>query len=258
MSITTPSSNLKLWNAALAVILATIGISTFAAAPTSPKVSRPASQLNDVLLLAQTQISSFDPLDAFHEGHIQIVKQIYETLTDVDERGDCVPLLATKWDTADNRVWRFHLKSNAFFSAAPFFASEAERHLEAADVVYSFERLLGPESKSLGVAYFSAIAGLDAFRAGKEPTLRGVRAVSNDVVEFELTEPDAGFFCVVSVPFASIVKQKAVTHLGPDFKLKPVGTGPFVLSAYEPDQKVVLRRNPEDSGVGQVSRRVPQ
>ncbi|MGH8613150.1 MAG: ABC transporter substrate-binding protein [Gammaproteobacteria bacterium] len=159
------------------------------------------------------------------------MKQVYETLTDVDERGDCVPLLAAKWETTDNRVWRFHLKTNVFFSSAPFFASEAERRLEAADVVYSFERLLGPESKSLGVVYFSDIAGLDAFRAGKEATLRGVRAVSNDVVEFELTRPDAGFFCVVSVPFASIVKQKAVTHFGADFKLKPVGThGKFVLS----------------------------
>jgi len=49
----------------------------------------------------------------------------------------------------------------------------------------------------------------------------------------------------VSVPFASIVKQKAVTHFGVDFKLKPVGTGPFILAAYEPDQQIILRRNPE-------------
>lgn len=247
-----PSSNPKLWIAALAVILAAIGIWALQRVQHPDPPPRSASQLRDVLLLAQTQISSFDPLDAFHEGHIQIVKQIYETLTDVDERGDCVPLLAAKWETADNRVWRFHLKTNVFFASVPSFASEAERHLEAADVVYSFERLLGPESKSLGVAYFSDIAGLDAFRAGKEATLRGVRAVSNDVVEFELTKPDAGFFCVVSIPFASIVKQKAVTYLGADFKLKPVGTGPFVLAAYEPDQKVVLRRNPEfRSGPGE-------
>lgn len=235
----------KWWIAALIIVMAAIGIWALQRPKNSNLSPKADNQLRDVLILAQTQISSFDPLDAFHEGHIQIVKQIYETLTDVDEQGRCVLLLADKWETTDNRVWRFHLKKNVYFTSAPAFATEAERHLEAADVVYSFGRLLGPESKSLGVAYFSDIAGLDEFRAGKEATLRGVRALSNDVVEFELTKPDAGFYCVVSVPFASIVKQKAVTYFGADFKLKPAGTGPFVLAAYEPDQKIILRRNPE-------------
>jgi ABC-type transport system substrate-binding protein len=250
----TPRPTLKYWIVGLILVLATIGAWTFHRLQPSNSPPQPVSQLRDVLLLAQTQISSFDPLDAFHEGHIQIVKQVYETLTDVDEHGKCIPLLADTWETIDNRIWRFHLKNNVYFASAPAFTSEAERHLEAADVVYSFERLLGPKSKSLGVAYFGDIAGLDAFRSGKEAKLRGVRALSDDVVEFELTKPDAGFFCVVSIPFASIVKQRVVTHFGEDFKLNPVGTGPFLLASYEPDQKIVLHRNPEfRSGPGEPS-----
>ncbi|WP_411725663.1 ABC transporter substrate-binding protein [Methyloglobulus sp.] len=235
----------KFWIAGLILIFATGSLLTWQSYKSSSPTPEPIVQLRDILLLSQTQISSFDPLDAFHEGHIQIVKQVYETLTDVDEHGQCVPLLADKWETTDNKIWRFHLKNNVFFSTSPIFATKAERHLEAADVVYSFQRLLSPESKSLGVAYFRDIAGLDEYRASKQPSLRGVRAISNDVVEFELTQPDAGFFCVVSLPFASIVKQQAVTRLGEDFKLKPIGTGSFLLTSYEPDQRVVLSRNPD-------------
>lgn len=235
----------KFWIAGLIIVLTIGGIWMLQSLRSPNSSMKPTSQLRDILLLAQTQISSFDPLDAFHEGHIQIVKQIYETLTDVDERGQCIPLLADKWETTDNQIWRFHLKDNVFFSASPIFTSEAERKLEATDVVYSFERLLSPESKSLGLAYFRNIVGFDAFRTGKDVKLKGVRAISKEVVEFELTKPDAGFFCVVSLPFASIVKQQAVTHLGKDFKLKPIGTGPFLLASYEPDQQVVLRRNPD-------------
>lgn len=240
-------SNWKLWIAAL-ITVGIVGILVLQRPQqTEQPIPAPKSTpvLHDVLFLAQTQISSFDPLDAFHEGHIQVVKQIYETLTDVDEHGNCVPLLASSWETTDNRVWRFHLKNNVLFTPAPFFASDAERHLETADVIYSFERLLAPESKSLGIAYFSDIAGFDAFHSGKDKKLRGVRAAANDVIEFELTKPDAGFYCRVSIPFASIVKQKAVTSLGADFKLHPVGTGPFTLASYKPDQQVILNRNPE-------------
>ena len=240
-------SNIKLWVALIIIVIFTVAVAAQRAqhVDASKPVQAHVPVLRDVLFLSQTQISSFDPLDAFHEGHIQIVKQIYETLTDVDAHGDCVPLLASKWETSDNRIWRFHIENNIFFSSAPFFASIDERRLVAKDVVYSFERLLSPESKSLGIAYFKDIVGFDAFHTGRKATLAGVRAISSNIVEFELTKPDAGFYCRVSIPFTSIVKQKAVEQLGDNFKLKPIGTGPFVLEAYDPDQQIILRRNPE-------------
>ncbi|ODS31045.1 MAG: hypothetical protein SCARUB_03851 [Candidatus Scalindua rubra] len=43
--------------------------------------------LNDILQLQQAQINSFDPPDAYHAGHIQVVKQIFNTLTDIDLKG---------------------------------------------------------------------------------------------------------------------------------------------------------------------------
>lgn len=209
--------------------------------PTSP----PQDVLRDVLLLTQTQISSFDPMDAFHEGHIQVVKQVYETLTDVDERGECIPLLADRWETSDNRLWRFHLRTDVLFAPALCFTSDRDRQLTAADVVYTFRRLLGPKSKSLGLAYFGHLAGFEEFHSGKTSVLNGVRAVGDDVVEFELAQPDAGFYRAVSLPYTSVVKEKAISSLGEDFPLKPVGTGPFQLIDFKPDQAIMLRRNPD-------------
>src|SRR5207249_4493492 len=131
MNANSPKSKRKGLIAAAIVILVAIGIWTLQQQqPAKLRRESGTVVLRDVLLLAQTQISSFDPLDAFHEGHIQIVKQTYETLTDVDEHGNCVPLLAAKWETTDNKLWRFYIKTDVLFATSPCFASQADRRLK--------------------------------------------------------------------------------------------------------------------------------
>ena len=53
------------------------------------------------------------------------------------------------------------------------------------------------------------------------------------------------FPSILTLPYASIVKKDAVEYYNEDFKMHPVGTGPFMLEKYEPDTKVVFVRNTE-------------
>ena len=46
------------------------------------------------------------------------------------------------------------------------------------------------------------------------------------------------------MPFASIVPHEAVEEYGKEFPLHPVGTGPFRLSEFNPDSRIVWSRNP--------------
>lgn len=209
---------------------------------TEKKPSEPTI-LNDIFQLQQSQINSFDPVDAYHAGHIHMVKQIYNTLADVDLKGKTIPSLATSWETTDGTLWTFHLRKNVLFSEDGCFDDKSEQQFVAGDVKYTFERLLAKDSKSLGVSYFSNIIGFDKYRAGEAENLEGITVADQNNIVFRLAKPDFNFPSLLTLPYASIVKKKAVDTYGEKFKLHPVGTGPFTLVSFESNQKVVLAKN---------------
>ena len=45
------------------------------------------------------------------------------------------------------------------------------------------------------------------------------------------------------MPYVSIVKEKAVSFYGENFKLHPVGTGPFELQSFKSNEEIVLKKN---------------
>jgi len=208
------------------------------------KQASEAVVLNDILQLQQAQINSFDPVDAYHEAHIHIVKQIYNTLTDVDLKGKTIPSLAKSWETPDGLTWIFHLRDDVLFSADTCFNNESERQFNAEDVQYTFERLLNKKSKSLGVSYLKNIVGFDEFRNGNSNTLAGLSIGDKNTITFQLKKADYNFPNLLTLPYTGIVKRKAVEFYGDEFKMHPVGTGPFQLASFEANQKISFIKNP--------------
>lgn len=224
-----------------------MAIILFAAYRSKPNLSGGKQQesfvINDTLQFQQTQISSFDPIDAYHAGHIQIVKQIYNTLAEIDSDGNIIPSLAEKWDTKDGINWIFKLREGVYFAENECFKNQESRLFSAADVKYSIERMLNNDSKSLGIAYFSNILGLDDYQNGKTNEIKGIKVEDDYTVDFTLKEKDLNFYKILSLPYASIVKKDAVEYYKDDFKMHPVGTGPFVLEKYEADKEIILAKN---------------
>jgi peptide/nickel transport system substrate-binding protein len=200
--------------------------------------------LHDIFRLQQMQISSFDPLDAYHAGHILIVKQLYSTLLDIDVEGTPAASLAKSWKTDDGKTWSFRLRDDVSFAECACFGNKSDRRLTASDVKYTFERLLSKDSTSLGISYFSNIVGVSDYRNGSTEKLNGIETVDDDTIVFHLEEQDYSFPILLTLPYASIVKKAAVQFYGKDFGLNPIGTGPFVLESYEPDVKIILNKNP--------------
>ena len=164
----------KKWWIALFVI---IGIIIILLTMRNPEELEDQVVLNDILRLQQMQISSFDPLDAYHAGHIQIVTQLYNTLVDIDLNGKTVPSLAEKWESEDGIKWRFYLRKNVYFIKDPCFTIEHERILNASDVKYTFERLLNKDSTSLGVSYFANISGIENFQQDESKGIDGIKVM---------------------------------------------------------------------------------
>jgi ABC-type transport system substrate-binding protein len=226
---------------AVALIVLAVGVMFLVRSPKP----LPSSNLHDILILQNNQISSFDPLGAYHAGHIQIVKQLYDTLVDVDLEGKPVPSVARKWTTKDGQTWRILLRDDVLFHPDACFTDESERRVTAQDVAFTFHRMLAHESKSLGISYFMDIVGAAEYHAGTHDSIDGLRVVDNHTIEIALVSPDFGFPSRLTLPYVSIVPQEAIVKYGKTFAQHPVGTGPFRLERYEANTLISLVRNPD-------------
>jgi oligopeptide transport system substrate-binding protein len=240
----------------IAVIVIVIGLLIFLFIQRNSQKSKSEVVLNDILQLQQVQISSFDPLDAYHAGHIQMVKQLYDTLVDIDFSGRPIPSLAKEWESKDGKIWRFYLRREVYFIEDPCFTNKSERIFTANDVKYTFEQLLNKDSKSLGVSYFTNILGVEKYRKGESSSIEGVRVIDDHTIDFVLKKEDFSFPTLLTLSYASIVKKKAAEHYGEAFNHHPVGTGPFILQKYEPDKEITLIKN-RDYWEKQEGRQLP-
>ena len=153
-------------------------------------------------------------------SHIAI-EQVYSTLLLLDANAQPYGGLAHSWSQSeDGLTWIFNLREGV-----KFHNGEA---LTAEDVVFSFDRIRGPDS---GYAYPSQVADIAA-----------VTAIDDLTVEFKLSQPTGPFEIYMAFPGSSIV-PKDLVESGWDLNAKPVGSGPFKFISYEPRSAIKFERN---------------
>ena len=151
-----------------------------------------------------------------------------------------LPCLAEDWSISeDRRIYTFRLRPGVRFSNG--------REVAASDFVFTLQRTLDPKMAALTESYFEGIAGAKDFRAGKAPSVRGLRAPRSDTFVIELEQPDPAFLYILTLPGALVVPREAVERFGQSFGSHPVGTGPFVLTQWRRGVKMRFERNPLSS-----------
>ena len=136
--------------------------------------------------------------------------------------------LAESWQQTSDTSYVFKLKKGVKFHAKPPVNG---RELTAEDVKYTYERLLN-EKGSTNASMYRSIAKIDA--------------VDKYTVRFTLSEPFAWFLDHIANPMAgAIIAKECVEKFGDLKKAEAVvGTGPYTLEAYKPNQSLTLVRNP--------------
>ncbi|MBI4701719.1 MAG: ABC transporter permease subunit [Deltaproteobacteria bacterium] len=180
-------------------------------------------------------IRALDPALAYDEASSAIGQLLFARLLRWDEQGRLVPDLAESHEARDGgRIHRFRLRPGLrFHDGAP---------LDAADVKRSLERLLAPGTPSPGASQYAMIVGHGAYRGGKAASLAGVRVLGPAEIEIELGQPDATFLPLLAMGFAAPVCPSSGRQVETKRPARPCGAGPFRLEAWDPGERVVLRR----------------
>lgn len=190
----------------------------------------------DTLVVARSMdVNSLDPSRAFCDTCQIYLTAVYEPLiTLAADNQTLEPKLATSWDNnADFTEFTFNLNPDAVFSdGSP---------VEASDVVWTFERLRN-------------LKGSPSFLM--EGT-KSIEAVDTHTVKITVEAPNSEFLNKVSAPYTGIINAEAAmaggavgdetadTTDGAEgwFLENSVGSGPFVLSSYAPEDELRLSRN---------------
>ena len=178
--------------------------------------------------------SSLDPARATDIYAYMVVNQIFDGLVQFDSHLNPIPAIAGFWEASmDGLTWTFQLRQGVTFHHG--------REVTAADVVYSFTRLLDPALQSPAANIFKYIRGAEAFRAGNIAHVEGLRALDRYTLQIVLKEPYAPFLSILAMANAKVVPHEEVERLGEQFGLRPVGTGPFSFLQWERNKQIVLQ-----------------
>ena len=161
-----------------------------------------------------------------------VLRNVYQNFTRVDETGKVLPALALKWTASDDNLsWRFELRPNVkFHTGRPFGAK---------DVKASFEALLAPGSKAgLQLQYLQRIVGAKEVQSGATKDLAGVKVISPLVVEIKFAAPDVLF---PVYPFMFFDTQVVAERGANWFMQGSAGTGPYMFAEWKRGQSVYLK-----------------
>lgn len=156
----------------------------------------PAEQArqDDILLIGSGgDFSRLDPQIAYHAYDRRVQMALFEPLVVVDPDQNPVPALAESWSvTPDCKTYQFVLRQNASWSDGT--------PLKATDCVFSFQRLLAPRLGTPLSWFAYKIRGAKAFASGEvnDPSIIGVRAITDHILEIELEQPCCNFLQVLT------------------------------------------------------------
>jgi peptide/nickel transport system substrate-binding protein len=168
------------------------------------------------LRVAMQPIVNTDPIAISSDSEVLVANHVYDYLIDIDPLSNPVPRLATDWVISeDGLTYTLTLAEGVTWHDGSPFSAE--------DVVWTFDRLRTTE----GTPTF------DLYR-----NVAGVEATGDLEVTFTLTNPNPFFLYDLSDNHALILKAGAE-----DADTTFNGTGPFKVTSYSPEDRIVMVAN---------------
>lgn len=197
-------------------------------------------------MLIPSGLSSLDPAYARDQSNAWMVSQIFNGLVQLDSQLQVQPSIAHSWEIKDSgKVYIFHLRQDVQFHKHPSLEKRKSRKVIAADVVYSFNRIMDPKTASFGQWIFAGKVKNDkpSLPTDSFSSINGFEAINDSTVQIRLNQAFPAFLSLLTMPYASIVPKESIELLGKSFRSNPVGTGPFYFKSWREGESLILLKN---------------
>jgi peptide/nickel transport system substrate-binding protein len=195
-----------------------------AAAPAAASSNSSGSTLR---IQAQTSFSTFNPFEAYFDGDLEVINEIYPMLTTTNEQGKPAPYLASKWSlSSDHLTWTFTLHSGLKWSDG--------KPITAADAAWTLNLIM--HNAAAATANGSLVAGFKTVTAPNATTL---------VITTKQPEANVAYSLGIIPIVPEHIWASKVSGLA-NFKNQAtpvVGYGPWRLTGYATNQYATLTAN---------------
>jgi len=227
----------------LAAIAAASALVLSACAPSAGGGDQDGGELVWSIEGANLSAGHMDPQVSQLDVSGMVQRAVLDSLVFQEDDGSFSPWLAEDWDVSpDSTEYTFTLRDDVTFTDGEKF--------DAAAVKANFDRIVDPETESTQAA---SMMGAD-FYAGTE-------VVDDYTVKVTFTQPYAPFLQAASTPQLGFYSPKVLETSADKLKAGgpgiTVGTGPFELTEYTPDQEIVYTRN-DDYAWGPHGEKAPE
>src|SRR3954466_3831856 len=172
-------------------------------------------------------VVSLDPAGAYDLGSQQLIGNVYQTLLSVPAGGNKPePDAAESCEFSDPKTYTCKIRSGLKFSSGDPLTSE--------DVKFSLDRMLKIKDPTGPYTLLGS--------------LKSVEAPDPATVTMKLNKPDATFPFILTHNVAAIVPNELYPADAKQPDAKTVGSGPYKVDKYTPNQQAVLSANENYNG----------
>jgi oligopeptide transport system substrate-binding protein len=195
-----------------------------------------------VFSMAEIGVEYLDPNLIAETAGSSIALQLFEPVVTVPN-GDGAPVAgqAERWQIGpDGRTYTFFLRRKAKWSDG--------KRITAQDHIYSWRRLLHPETRSRMAQLLWFVRGAKEFNLGRNRDFNsvGVRALDDYRIQIDLGAPAPFFLDILTKVNLAPVPRHTIERLGEQWTRegKMVSNGPFRLAEWKLRERIVLEKNP--------------
>jgi peptide/nickel transport system substrate-binding protein len=199
---------------------AALAPSAIAGAQATPDASPTGTPGGTIKIAFEANPDDLNPFTMSSLVSALVVEQVYDTLFIFDENLASQPNLCTSYETPDEKTYVFHIVENATFSDGT--------PLTSADVKFSLESYKDP---AIGARSWAQ-------------TIDSVEAVDDFTIKVNLSQPYAPLIGYLSWQYNPIISKDFYEANAGDISQKVMGSGPFLLQEFVPDQVIKFAKNP--------------
>lgn len=195
----------------------------------------------DLVIINGREPDTIDPALITGQADGRVVQTLFEGLTRFNPtNATAEPGLAESWDVSeDGKTYTFHIRDNAKWSTG--------EKITAHDFVYSWIRVLNPDTASEYSGNLFYIKGAEDFNLGKTTNAAevGIKALDDRTLRVELINPTPFFLELCAYATQTIVHRATVEKFGDRWlQAKPAPTsGAYELVSWRLNDRIRVRKN---------------